>query len=286
MTSLVLGAGTMGCGIAQVLAQAGRRVTLVDVDPGALEAAPLTLRASLERLAPLGRLTEPAAAILERLDTVTDAGEALTVAASPTLVIESVPEDPDLKRRALARVEAICSDGTLIASNTSSIPIRELARALRHPERLVGLHFFNPVPRMPVVEVVAGERTAEDVVGRALALAGELGKDPVLVRRDVPGFVLNRIAIAASNEAIRLVADGVVSAEDVDRGVRGAFGWKMGPLETADLVGLDVVLDARSLIYQRTGDPRFEPPTLLRQLVDAGHLGRKTGRGFHEYGED
>ena len=139
---------------------------------------------------------------------------------------------------------------------------------------------------MTAVEVIAGERSAPDAVEQAVSLVGRLRKDPVVVRRDVPGFVLNRILMAASNEAMRLVGDGVVSAEDVDRGVKGAFGWKMGPLETADLVGLDVVLAAREQIHRRTGDLRFEPPSLLRELVEAGHLGRKTGRGFFAHGEE
>lgn len=288
MSALVVGAGIMGAGIAQVVAQAGGDVHLVDVDGGALDAACARIRRHLERLGEKGRLADDAEVILDRITTAVDratSGAPFPVDRRPEVAIETVVEDLSVKRDVLARIEATCRDGALIGSNTSSIPITELGREMRFPGRLVGLHFFNPVPRMEVVEVVAGEHTSRSALDRAVSLVGALGKDTVLVRRDVPGFALNRIAIAASNEAIRLVADGVVSAKDVDRGVRGAFGWKMGPLETADLVGLDVVLAARSQIYARSGDPRFEPPALLRQLVADGHLGRKTGRGFYAYEE-
>jgi len=287
VSALVVGAGTMGAGIAQALAQGGLQVTLVDVDPEALGKAEAAIHGSLDRLAVRRRLKQPMSAILARIATVVDpGGETLTLGDSPSVVIESVPEEEAIKRRVLARVEASVPADTLIASNTSSTPISELATSFARPERFVGLHFFNPVPMMSIVEVIAGEHSADEAIERAVALVGRLRKDPVVVRRDVPGFVLNRIAMAASNEAIRLVSDGVVSAADVDRGVKGAFGWKMGPLETADLVGLDVVLASREQVHRRTGEARFEPPPLLRQLVEDGHLGRKTGRGFHEYGED
>ncbi|MDP7114670.1 MAG: 3-hydroxyacyl-CoA dehydrogenase family protein [Myxococcota bacterium] len=286
MRALVVGGGTMGAGIAQALAQGGLEVILVDVDAGALDRARTSIHSSLDRLAVRRRLKEPMTAILGRIATAEDRGDPLPFQEPPALAIESVPENEDLKRAVLARIEEAVPTDALIASNTSSIPITDLAAALTHPGRFVGLHFFNPVVMMTAVEVIAGERSAPDAVEQAVSLVGRLRKDPVVVRRDVPGFVLNRILMAASNEAMRLVGDGVVSAEDVDRGVKGAFGWKMGPLETADLVGLDVVLAAREQIHRRTGDLRFEPPSLLRELVEAGHLGRKTGRGFFAHGEE
>ncbi len=288
MSVLVVGAGIMGAGIAQVVAQAGGDVHLVDLDGGALDAALRDIRRRVERLADRGRLGEEPGAVVARITTAVDlatTGAPFPVDRRPDVAIETVVEDLSVKLEVLERIQVTCREGGLIGSNTSSIPITELARALRNPGRLVGLHFFNPVPSMPVVEVVAGDQTSRATLDRAVSLVGALNKDAVLVRRDIPGFALNRIAIAASNEAIRLVADGVVSAEDVDRGVRGAFGWKMGPLETADLVGLDVVLAARSQIYARSGDPRFEPPALLRELVARGRLGRKSGRGFYTYEE-
>jgi len=180
-------------------------------------------------------------------------------------------------------MEQACRSGALLATNTSGIPVSTLAAVLDAPERLVGLHFFNPVVLMPAVEVIRGARTGDDAFAAAATLARELGKEPLLVHRDVPGFVLNRIGSASSNEALRLVEDGIATPADIDRGVKGAFGWKMGPFETMDLVGLDVVLDARTLIFEQTGDPRFEPPALLRRMVDAGDLGRKRGRGFYDY---
>ena len=282
MNVLVVGAGTMGHGIAQVCAQAGHHVTLQDVDQAQIDRAMAAIRRSVETLYGKGRLAEHPPTVLDRIrvvradQPVTDPGL--------DLALEAVPEDIGLKIRVLQAMETGIADHALLATNTSGIPVSELARGLTHPERFGGIHFFNPVPLMRVVEVVAGDATSTATFDALVAFARGIDKNPLRVKRDRPGFVLNRIAMAASNEAIRLVQDGVASAAEIDAGVKGAFGWKMGPLETADLVGLDVVLAARTQIFEQTSDPRFEPPALLHDLVQRGHLGRKTGRGFHEYG--
>lgn len=282
---LVMGAGAMGSGIAQVCAQAGREVTLVDVDQDVVDRVLERMRPSLEKLAKKGRIHETPGIVLRRVRTVCIADARLDPLPDAALAIEAVPEDPALKRSILRAMEQAVGPATLIATNTSSIPVTTLSECLEEPGRFLGLHFFNPPALMRVVEVIRGERTTPESFDAAAELVRSLDRDPVLVQQDLPGFVLNRIAMTASNEAIRLVQEGVVTAEDVDRGVKGAFGWRMGPLETADLVGLDVVLAARSGIHEQTGDPRFEPPALLRDLVDQGRLGRKSGRGFYEYGD-
>lgn len=282
MTVLVMGAGTMGQGIAQACATSGRTVTLVDPKRGQLGKAEKAIRHSLRRLQAKGRINQRPRVIAARIHTVRtdrpDPDERIEVA------IEAVFEDVELKRRVLAAMERACPPKAVIATNTSGIPVSTLATALERPERFGGTHFFNPVPMMRVVEVIAGEHTSSETLGRLTEFVRSLGKTPLTVQRDIPGFVLNRIAMVASNEAIRLVQDGVATAEDVDRGVQGAFGWRMGPLATADLIGLDVVLAARMQVFEATGDARFEPPRLLRELVKKGRLGRKTGRGFFEYG--
>ncbi len=282
MTVLVVGAGTMGQGVAQVCATSGRTVTLVDTKRGQLGKAEKAIRHSLRRLAAKGRINQRPRVIAARIHTVRtdrpEPDERIEVA------VEAVFEDVELKRRVLASMERACPPTAVLATNTSGIPVSTLASALKRPERFGGTHFFNPVPLMRVVEVIAGERTSPEALDRLTEFVRSLGKTPLTVQHDIPGFVLNRIAMAASNEAIRLVQDGVATAEDVDRGVKGAFGWRMGPLETADLIGLDVVLAARTQIFEATGDARFEPPSLLRKLVKRGRLGRKTGRGFFEYG--
>lgn len=279
---LVVGAGTMGAGIAQLCAQAGLQVTLTDIDPGQLQAAEATIRASLHKLAAKGRIAlDPGAVVAAIQFAHTPEGE--LPSAAYHAAIEAVPEEIELKLGVLRQLERACPAHALLASNTSGIPITRLAAALEHPQRLVGLHFFNPVVLMRAVEVIRGEASSVLAFDAAVELVHALGKEPLRVREDIPGFVLNRISMVASNEAMRLVERGVASAQEIDRGVRGAFGWKMGPLETADLVGLDVVLAARDAIFRQTGDPRFEPPPILRQLVAQGRLGRKSGGGFYDH---
>ena len=282
---LVVGAGTMGAGIAQVCAQAGFSVVLADESSEQLDRATASIGRSAGKLAEKGRIDMTREEVVGAIRVLPGPLEDAHLPSPPEVAIEAALEDKDLKLRILGTMERLCSNATLLATNTSGIPVSSLAEALDRPERFVGLHFFNPVVMMRVVEVVQGSSTGEAELERATELARDLGKEPVVVRKDIPGFVLNRIAMVASNEAIRLVQEGVASAAEIDRGVKGAFGWRMGPLETADLVGLDVVLAARSAIFEQTGDERFEPPALLLELVGQGQLGRKSGRGFHDYTE-
>ncbi len=275
---LVVGAGTMGAGIAQVCAQRGRQVWLADVAVQQLARAQRDMAASLAKLEAKGRIHDSASAVLSRVSTADSAWP-----AEADVVIEAVPEDLALKRRILGQAAERFPASTLLASNTSGIPISELGRDLQAPERFLGLHFFNPAVLMRVVEVVRGAATSDASFQRALDWVASIGKQALPVRQDLAGFVLNRISMVASNEAMRLVQQGVATAQEVDAGVKGAFGWKMGPLETADLVGLDVVLAARSQIHQLTGERRFQPPAILARLVAQGRLGRKTGAGFYDY---
>ena len=277
---LIIGAGTMGWGIAQVFAQAGHAVVLEDVDPDALEKGLAGMRKSLAKLHEKGRIDEPADVVAARVHTQSTASDH---APGVGVAIEAVFENMELKKKVLDALEARLEPGALLATNTSGIPIGELAGVLERPERFLGLHFFNPSVLMRIVEVVKGSLTSGQAFDEAVGLVESLGKEPVQVKRDIPGFVLNRISMVASNEAIRLVEQGVASVADIDRGIKGAFGWRMGPLETADLVGLDVLLAARGQIFELTGDERFEPPELVRKLVAEGKTGRKAGAGFYEY---
>lgn len=279
----VVGAGAMGTGIAQLAATRGHTVSLVDVEASLVDRALSRMRTSLQRLHAKGRLTEPPDAVLARIHPIADPQGALPHAADVRVAIEAVPEDMDLKSRVLRALEAALPADALVATNTSGLPVDELGAVLARPGRFLAIHFFNPVALMRVAEVARAPATSDLAYDLALGFVRGLGLEPVPVRRALPGFVLNRIAMTASNEAIRLLEQGVASAEDIDRGVTGAFGWKMGPLKTADLVGLDVVLAAREQIFERTGDERFRPPDLLRRLVSEGKLGRKSGEGFYAY---
>jgi 3-hydroxybutyryl-CoA dehydrogenase len=276
---LVTGAGLMGSGIAQVCAQAGLRVWLHDVSPGALERARQEIGRSVGKLAQKGRLAEPVEAVLERVAFVGD----LEAGAAADLAVEAVFEDRAVKREVFRRLAEVCRPEALLATNTSAIPVSELAAAASRPERVLGLHFFSPVPLMQAVEVIAGYATSPETFEAGRRFVLHIGKEPILVRRDVPGFVLNRINLPSSIEAMRLVEEGVTTPEDVDKGVRLALGRKMGIFETGDLVGLDVTYGALTALYEETKDPRWYPPLILRRKVAAGHLGRKAGRGWYAY---
>ncbi|MBW1961898.1 MAG: 3-hydroxyacyl-CoA dehydrogenase family protein [Deltaproteobacteria bacterium] len=279
---MVVGAGLMGSGICQVCAQAGLEVFLNDISQEVLDKALKSISWSVGKFIEKGRLTEPIDAILERIHTVKD----LDAAKEVDLVIEAVFEKIELKQDLFKTLDGICSPETLLASNTSAIPITELASVTDRADRVLGLHFFSPVPMMQAVEVIKGMSTSEETMQAGKAFVLRLGKEPIMVNLDIPGFVINRINLPANMEAMRLVEQGVATVEDIDKGLRLASGRKMGIFETGDMVGLDVTYGALMAMYQETGDPRWYPPLLLRRKVKAGHLGKKTGRGWYEYNPD
>jgi len=275
MTVAVIGGGTMGRGIAGVALAAGLPTALVDVDAAALERA----RAAIER-----RLTRdldaPLAAPALRALTLTTDLEAAVGGA--TAVVEAVPEVLELKLDVLARVAAAAPPEALLATNTSTMSVTRLAGACRDSPRVVGMHFFNPVHRMALVEVVAGRATSEATVTDAVELAAALGKDPIVVR-DQPGFVTSRLGLLLGNEAMRMVDEGVASAADIDKAMRLGYRHPMGPLELADLVGLDARLNNVRNMYELSGAEPYRPPAILERLVAEGRLGKKSGAGFYTY---
>lgn len=276
----VLGAGTMGRGIAEVAAVAGLPTALYDVSEEALRGALAAIEASLQRAVQAGRMPEPAAReSLARLRPVADLAEAVAAADA---VIEAVPEILDLKLDVFRRVSAAARPEALIASNTSTISISRMAVAVRGPERFVGMHFFNPVPRMALVEVVVGRETTEAAVERAVSLTRRLGKEPVVVQ-DSPGFATSRLGVVLGNEAMRMLEQGVASAADIDKAMRLGYNHPMGPLELADLVGLDARLNNCRSLHEALGEEHYRPPAILERLVAEGKLGRKAGRGFYQY---
>ncbi len=276
----VVGAGLMGAGIAQVAAQAGYDVLLCDTATAQLDRAMTAIAVSQERFVAKNAITAAdAEAARARIMTTTD----LSNAASATLVIEAVYEDVDVKQRLFAELDAITDPTTVLATNTTAIPITTIATATKHPERVVGTHFFSPVPMMRLCELVRGEQTTDATLAAARSFAEDVGKTCIVVERDVAGFVTSRLLIAFVNEAIGLVEAGVASPSDIDLACTLGFGHAMGPFATLDLTGLDVIEHAAQVIYDDTGDGRFAPPALLRQKVADGDLGRKTGRGFYDY---
>jgi 3-hydroxybutyryl-CoA dehydrogenase len=275
----VIGAGTMGAGITQVLAQAGIPVTLIDQDETILKQAVSRIAAQLDRSVERERMTRDEADVALN---VIDIDTAMEAASDVDLVIEAVPEIFDLKAKLFRQLDEICRSTTILASNTSSISITRLGSQTDRPELVVGLHFFNPVPRMPLVEVVSGGRTGDVVVEAASALATQLGKTPVVVQ-DFPGFVSNRILIPMINEAIFCFNEGVAGVEEIDSVMKLGMNHPMGPLELADMIGLDVCLDILNVLHSEFGDPKYRACPLLRQMVAAGKLGRKTGEGFYAY---
>jgi len=277
----VIGAGLMGGGIAQVAAVAGYDVVLRDVTPEALARGLGTIRTSYAKFVEKGRMQADAAeAALARITTTTE----LDAVADADLVIEAVFEKLEVKAEVFRELDRLCKDGAVLASNTSAIPITSIAATTSRPESVVGTHFFSPVPMRKLCEVVRGYKTSDESIAAARAFAEAVGKTVVVVNRDVAGFVTTRLISALAMEAVRLLESGVASAEDIDTACRLGFGHAMGPLETIDLTGVDIMLNAASNVYADTQDETFAPPELLRRMVAAGDLGRKSGRGFYDHG--
>ena len=271
---LVVGAGQMGGGIAQVVAASGRRVSLHDEVPGAVERALQGMEKSLVRLADKGG-AEPAG-VLERVTPVDD-----VVAAD--LLIEAVVENATVKESIFRRADDVFPPNAILASNTSSIPITSLAAATSRPAQVIGMHFFNPVPVLQLVEVIRAVQTSDETAAAIVALAEDLGKTPAQAN-DFPGFVSNRILMPFVNEATYALMEGVADAEAIDTIAKLGFAHPMGPLALADLIGLDTCVSIMEVLHAGLGDPKYAPCPLLRQYVAAGRLGRKSGRGFYEYG--
>jgi 3-hydroxybutyryl-CoA dehydrogenase len=270
---LVVGAGQMGAGIAQVVAASGRRVSLHDAAPGAVERGLETMGKSLTRLAEKGGADPDE--VLERVDPVDD-----LVAAD--LMIEAVVEDAAVKEDVFRRADATLPADAVLASNTSSIPITSLAAATGRPERVIGMHFFNPVPVLKLVEVIRGLDTSDETASRIVALAEDLGKTAAEAR-DLPGFVSNRILMPFINEAAYALFEGIADPDAIDTIAKLGFAHPMGPLALADLIGLDTCVAIMEVLHKGLGDPKYAPCPLLRQYVQAGRLGRKSGRGFFQY---
>ncbi len=279
----VAGAGLMGHGIAQVHAAIGKRVVLYEPDLGRAVAGRDRIAGNLERAVGKGKLSaDDRDATLERIEATDDPSEA----AGADLVIEAIFEDLEVKRQFWRQVDELAPPGAILASNTSSISIDELAGAVAPDRRgsFVGMHFFSPVPVMPLIELVRGTATSDETADAIRALSADLGKQ-VIVSADRPGFIVNRMLMPFLGEAMRAFEEGVGSAEDIDAGAKIGLNHPMGPLALADFIGLDVCKGIMDVLHAGLGDDQFRPPRVLTDLVEAGHLGQKTGRGFHRYGD-
>jgi 3-hydroxybutyryl-CoA dehydrogenase len=275
----VVGSGIMGSGIAQACCQAGYKVSIMDTNEPCLDKALQNIEGALQKLEKKQLLNRTAAELFSNLKKETT----FKGAATADMVIEAVFENLSLKQDIFKELESICKPDILFATNTSSIPITDISAALAHPQRFLGLHFFNPVYKMKLVEIIKSLATSEDTVEKAGQFILTLAKEPVVVNRDSAGFIVNRINGMAFLEALRLLEKDVASVEDIDKAIRLGLGNPMGPFELMDLVGLDVVLNARLNIYNETREPTHFPPVILKNMVKAGYLGRKTGKGFYDY---
>ena len=275
----VVGSGIMGSGIAQACCQAGYKVSIMDTDEPCLEKALQNIKGALQKLEKKQLLNQTAADIFSNLKKETTFKGAETA----DMIIEAVFEKLTVKQDIFKKLESICRPDTIFATNTSSIPITDISAAIQHPQRFLGIHFFNPVHKMKLVEIIKSLATSDATVEKARQFILTLAKDPVVVNRDSAGFIVNRINGMAFLEALKLLEKGVASVEDIDKAMRLGLGNPMGPFELMDLVGLDVVLNARLNIYNETREPAHFPPVILKNMVKAGYLGRKTGKGFYDY---
>jgi 3-hydroxybutyryl-CoA dehydrogenase len=275
----VIGAGTMGNGIAHVFAQHDWSVALIDVQAAALERGLGVIRKNLERQVKKGTIgPEVPDQVLARITTETD----VEAAGKAEFVIEAATENPTLKQHVFETLDVVCGDEVILASNTSSISITEIAACTKRPAQVIGMHFMNPVPVMQLVEVIRGHETSDETTRTVLDLATALGKTPVEVN-DYPGFVANRVLLPMINEAVYCVMEGVATPDAIDTVMKLGMNHPMGPLALADLIGLDVCLAILEVMHRGLGDPKYRPCPLLRRMVAAGHLGRKSGRGFYSY---
>ena len=275
----VIGAGIMGSGIVQICALAGRDVAMVDVSAAAIDRGFSAINVSLDRLVAKGRLAAAdKAATVARIKGTTSYDDL----ANCDVVIEAATENEALKLNILKQVDAVVRQDAVIATNTSSLSVTKLASAIQHPERFIGMHFFNPVPVMALVELIPALQTASETHERAKALATAIGKTPVSVKNS-PGFAVNRILCPMINEAIFALQEGLATAEDIDEGMKLGCGHPIGPLALADMIGLDTMLSVMETFYAGFNDPKYRPAPLLREMVDSGRLGRKSGRGFYSY---
>lgn len=279
---LIVGAGLMGSGIAQVCAQSGINVVLNDISRESIDKGLKNIAWSVSKFIEKGKLREDKETILNRIEAVNN----FCNAADADLAIEAVFEEVELKKEIFQKLDRVCQDKTIIASNTSAISVSELASVTNRPEKVMGIHFFSPVPMMAAAELIRGMATNDETFAAGESFIRQLDKEPILVHRDVPAFVINRINYRANLEAMRLVEEGVATVEDIDNGLRLASGRKMGPFEIGDMVGLDVTYNALLSIYETTKDPYWYPPVIMQNKVKTGHLGRKTGKGWYEYNED
>jgi 3-hydroxybutyryl-CoA dehydrogenase len=274
----VVGAGVIGSGVAQLFAETGHEVVLVDVGDAQLDSARRGITKNLRLFGLLQKDRVVSSDALARLTTSSD----LAALAQADFVIENITEDWELKRKVHGEIDAVVRPDIPIAANTSAILITRIASANRTPQRVVGMHFMNPVPLMPTVEVIRGANTSDDTIAAARALVEQAGRQSIVVN-DSPGFVTNRVMMLMVNEAMFLVYEGVAAVQDVDRLFKTCFGHKMGPLETADLIGLDTVLRSIEVIYEELNDSKYRPCPLLKKMVYAGTTGRKSGKGFYDY---